>query len=110
MAQLTFFLSLFISADSTTFFLSDLVEKGKKSLTKQEFLKEFDEFAPKMDVVALGQPGPVDIIRNLTKQISKIEFYIGDESYELVKVKDTWSLPKFYNYPVYHSYLEQNYL
>ena len=58
---------------STTFFLSDLVEKGKKSLTKQEFLKEFDEFAPKMDVVALGQPGPVDIIRNLTKQVNKID-------------------------------------
>ena len=55
---------------STTFFLQDL---GNKTLTKKDFIKEFDEFAPNLKVVALGQPGQKDIINNLYKQIRKID-------------------------------------
>jgi hypothetical protein len=55
---------------SVTFFLQDL---GNKTLTKKDFIKEFDEIAPNLKVVALGQPGPKDIINNLYKQIRKID-------------------------------------
>ena len=55
---------------STTFFLQDL---GNKTLTKKDFIKEFDEIAPNLKVVALGQPGQKDIINNLYKQIRKID-------------------------------------
>ena len=55
---------------SVTFFLQDL---GNKTLTKKDFIKEFDEIAPNLKVVALGQPGQKDIINNIYKQIRKID-------------------------------------
>ena len=55
---------------STTFFLQGL---GNKALTKKDFIKEFDEFAPNLKVVALGQPAQKDIINHLFNQIKKID-------------------------------------
>jgi hypothetical protein len=55
---------------STTFFLQDL---GNKTLTKKDFIKEFDEIAPNLEVVALGEPAQKDIIQGLIKQMKKID-------------------------------------
>ena len=50
-----------------------LANAGNKSFTKGDLVKEFDEIAPKMDVVALGSPGPEKIISNLYKQMMKVD-------------------------------------
>ena len=58
---------------STTFFLQDLVQKGNKTLTKKDFIKEFDEISPNLKIVALGQPSIKSIINNLHKMVKKVD-------------------------------------
>ena len=50
-----------------------LANAGNKSFTKGDLVKEFDEIAPKMDVVALGSPGSETIIGNLYKKMMKVD-------------------------------------
>ena len=50
-----------------------LANAGNKSFTKGDLVKEFDEIAPKMDVVALGSPGSETIINNLYKKMMKVD-------------------------------------
>ena len=50
-----------------------LVGQGNKTFTKADIIKEFDEISPKLDVVALGQPGPQNIIANIVKKIQKVD-------------------------------------
>lgn len=55
-----------------------LANAGNKSFTKGDLVKEFDEIAPTMDVVALGTPGPESILNNLYKNIRKIDVEAKD--------------------------------
>ena len=50
-----------------------LQSQGTKTFTKADIIKEFDEISPKLDVVALGQPGPQNILANIYKKIQKVD-------------------------------------
>ena len=50
-----------------------LQSQGTKTFTKTDIIKEFDEISPKLDVVALGQPGPQNILANIVKKIQKVD-------------------------------------
>ena len=54
------------------------LKSRNKSFTKGDLVKEFDEIAPTMDVVALGTPGPESILNNLYKNIRKIDVEAKD--------------------------------
>ena len=50
-----------------------LQSQGTKTFTKADIIKEFDEISPKLHVVALGQPGPQNILANIYKKIQKVD-------------------------------------
>ena len=50
-----------------------LVSSGTKTFTKKDLLKEFDEIAPDLEAIALGEQAPKSIISNLYKNVSKID-------------------------------------
>ena len=50
-----------------------LAGQGNKTFTKADIIKEFDEISPKLDVLALGQPGPQNILANIYKKIQKVD-------------------------------------
>jgi len=55
-----------------------LQSQGTKTFTKADIIKEFDEISPKMSIVALGQPGPRNILTNIYKKIQKIDTQAED--------------------------------
>ena len=50
-----------------------LVSSGTKTFTKKDLLKEFDEIAPDLEAIALGEQAPKSILNNLYKSVSKID-------------------------------------
>ena len=50
-----------------------LQSQGTKTFTKADIVKEFDEISPKLDVLALGQPGSRGILANMVKNLQKVD-------------------------------------
>ena len=50
-----------------------LVSSGTKTFTKKDLLKEFDEIAPDLEAIALGEQAPKSILNNLFKSVRKID-------------------------------------
>jgi hypothetical protein len=50
-----------------------LQSQGTKTFTKADIIKEFDEISPKLDVLALGQPGSRGILANMVKNLQKVD-------------------------------------
>ena len=50
-----------------------LQSQGTKTFTKADIIKEFDEISPKLDVLALGQPGSRGILANMVKKLQKVD-------------------------------------
>ena len=50
-----------------------LVSSGTKTFTKKDLLKEFDEIAPDLEAIALGEQAPKSILNNLYKSVRKID-------------------------------------
>jgi len=50
-----------------------LQSQGTKTFTKADIIKEFDEISPKLNVLALGQPGSRGILANMVKKLQKVD-------------------------------------
>ena len=50
-----------------------LQSQGTKTFTKADIIKEFDEISPKLEVLALGQPGSRGILANMVKNLQKVD-------------------------------------
>ena len=50
-----------------------LQSQGTKTFTKADIIKEFDEISPKLEVLALGQPGSRGILANMVKKLQKVD-------------------------------------
>ena len=50
-----------------------LQSQGTKTFTKADIIKEFDEISPKLNVLALGQPGSRGILANMVIKLQKVD-------------------------------------